>query len=186
MIGGRFSKKMIYFVAVSAIALFFASLLQTSFLPALDLFGAIPDFVLILVCGVAFYLGAVEGAVFGLVGGILLDAFGSAGVMISPVFYVAMGILFGTFSFGAFANKFMNWMICCGTFCLLKAIYSMLAILLFSGELKFWAAFGMSVVPEFFGTLLLSVALFFPLKWLAGLLRGRMNVKKGKGGLGNR
>lgn len=186
MFGGRFSKKMIYFVAVSAAALFFASLLQTSFLPSLGLFGAIPDLVLILVCGVAFYLGAVEGAIAGLVGGILLDAFGNAGVMISPVFYTVMGILFGAFSIGAFANKFMNWSLNCVFFCIAKAIYSIFSILFFSRELKFWAAVGASVIPEFFGTLLLAIALFFPVKWLAGLLRGRMNIKKGKGGLGNR
>lgn len=181
----RFSKKLIYFLAVSLGALFLAALLQTSFLPALDLFGAVPDLVLILVCGIAFYLGPTDGALFGLVGGILVDGLGGAGLSLSPLFYTAVAALFGALSVIAFANKFIHWIVYSIIFCFVKAFYSISRILVESGEIRFGSALAASVLPEFLGTLLLAAALSYPVKLLAGLLRGRMNLKKGKGGLGD-
>lgn len=181
----RFSKKLIYFLAVSFAALFLASLIQTSFLPQVGLFGAIPDLVLILVCGVAFYLGAIDGALVGLVGGILIEGLGGAGLSLAPLFYTAIGVLFGLLAAGAFANKFIHWVIYSALFCLSKAFYSMLRILLVSGGSAFGAAIVSSVLPELFGTFLLALVLCQPSRWLAGLLRGRMSLKKGKGGLGD-
>lgn len=181
----RFSKKLIYFLAVSLGALFFAALLQTSFLPALDLFGAVPDLVLILVCGIAFYLGPTDGALFGLVGGILVDGLGGAGLSASPLFYTVIGALLGALSAVAFANKFIHWLIYSAIFCFAKAFYSIFWIVVGSGEVRFGSALAASVLPELFGTLLLAAALSYPVKLLAGLLRGRMNLKKGKGGIGD-
>lgn len=181
----RFSKKLVYFLTVSFVALFLTSLLQTSFLPALGLFGAVPDLVLILTCGVAFYLGYVDGAMFGLVGGILLDALGGTGFMLSPLLYVTLGVLLGWLSARFFANKFIYWIAFSLIFCFLKAFYSIFRICLESGVARLGAALLASVLPEFFGTFLLSLALAYPVKWLAGVLRGRMNLKKGKGGLGD-
>lgn len=182
----RFTKRVAYFLAISGIVLFLASLLQTSFLPMLEPFGAIPDLVLILVCGVAFYLGPVDGALFGLVAGLLIDALGGGGLFLSPVFYVAIGVFGGVLSSNSFANKFIHWCIYSVLFCLAKAIYSMFIILLSAGEIRLGAAIVSSVVPELVGTFLLSLALVYPVRLLAGLLRGRMNTKKGKGGLGGR
>ncbi len=179
----RISKKMIYFLAVSFAVLFLTSLIQTSFLPAVALFGAIPDLVLILVCGVAFYLGPVDGALFGLVGGILTDGLGGVGFSFSPILYTVIGVLLGLLAMAAFANKFIHWIIYSTIFCLTKALYSIFRILLDSGEVRLGKALGSSVLPELFGTLLLSVALYVPAKWVAGLLRGRMSMKKGKGGI---
>lgn len=179
----RFSKKLIFFVAVSSGALFWISLLQTSFLTALDLFGAVPDLVLIATCGVAFYLGVVDGALFGLIGGILLDALGSAGAMLSPVLYVAVAVLFGALAKKFLDGTFPYWCLYSVAFCTAKALYSSVYIMASGGRLG--ASLVTSVLPEWIGTLLLSVALTMPVRWLAGLLRGRMNLKKGKGGLGD-
>ena len=62
----------------------------------------------------------------------------------------------------------------------------MFVILLSAGEARLGAALVSSVIPEFVGTFLLSLVLVYPVRLLAGLLRGRMNTKKGKGGLGGR
>lgn len=179
----RFSKKLIFFVAVSSGALFLISLLQTSFLTALDLFGAVPDLVLIFTCGVAFYLGLVDGAMFGLIGGILLDALGSAVTMFSPVLYVSAAVLMGALAKKFLDGTFAYWCLYSVAFCTVKALYSSVYILVSGGRLG--AALLASVLPEWLGTFLLAVALAWPTKWLSGLLRGRMNQKKGRGGLGD-
>ena len=161
----RFSKRLIYFAAVSFAVLFFASLAQTSFLPPLGLFGAIPDLVLILVCGVAFYLGPVDGALFGLVGGILIDALGGAGISLAPIFYVVVGVLGGLLASSAFANKFIQWAIYSSIFCFMKAFYSMFRILIDSGEVRLGAALASSVLPELVGTLLVALLMCAPARW---------------------
>lgn len=181
----RFSKKLTFFLAVSFGALFLIALLQTSFLPPLGLLGAVPDLTLIFACGIAFYLGPVDGAVFGLIGGILVDALGGAGAMLSPVLYTVTAFLLGTLARLFLDGRFVYWCIYSVVFCLAKALYSATRILLSGNGRQFGDALLASVLPEWIGTLALSLALAFPVKWLAGVLRGRMNLKKGKGGLGD-
>ena len=181
----RFLKKLAYFLAVAAVTLFVAALLQTSFLPRVGLFGAIPDLILILVCGVAFYLGPIDGATFGLVAGIFLECLGGVGLAAAPFLYLAFGVVFGLLAKHAFRGKFTHWMVYSVLFCAVKAGYSLLWILLGSAHIQFGAALGASVLPELVGTLLLSLALAGPVRVLSGMLRGRMSMKKGKGGLDN-
>jgi len=184
MVYSRFGRKLIYFLVIAAAVLFVAALLQTSFLPQVGLFGAIPDLVLILVCGVAFYLGPVDGAAFGLVGGILIECFGGAGLAAAPVLYFLMGLAFGVLAKHAFVGKFFHWLVYCVLFCIVKAGYSLLRIVMASGFSNLFDALGASVLPELLGTFLLALALAVPVRVLAGALRGRMSLKKGKGGLG--
>lgn len=183
MINSRFGKKLVYFLAVAVVTLFFAGVIQTSFLPQLGLFGAVPDLVLILTCGVAFYLGGIDGATFGLVGGIMIEGLGGYGLALAPLFYMAMGLGFGALSMKAFSGKFPHLLIYDGLFCTVKAFYSLARILLSQNGSQWGAALISSVLPELAGTFLLALALTVPTRMLAGVLRGRMNLKKGKGGL---
>ena len=52
-------------------------------------------FTFVLVCAVGFVYGEKSGAIFGLVGGILIDALGFSGVMISTILYTVLGYLCG-------------------------------------------------------------------------------------------
>ena len=185
MINSRFGKKLVYFLAIAAGVLFLAGVIQTSFLPLLGLFGAVPDLVLILTCGVAFTLGPTDGAVFGLVGGIMIEGLGGYGLALAPLFYTVMGFLFGALSMKVFLPKFTHLLIYDALFCTVKAIYSLARILLSQNGSEWGAALVASVLPELAGTFLLALALTVPTRALAGLLRGRMSLKKGKGGLGD-
>ena len=182
---GRFRKRLIYFLTVAAVSLFAAGLLQTSFLPQLGIFGAVPDLVLILVCGAAFYLGPVDGGLVGLVGGIMIEGFGGYGLALSPLVYFLLGVIFGVISAKMFRGKFWHYLIYSAMFSAAKAAYSMARIVLSSNGDRPLAAFVRSAFPEALGTLLLALILFVPVRAFSGLLRGRMNVKKGKGGLGD-
>lgn len=186
MIRDRFSKKLIYFLAIAVGVLFLAGLLQTSFLPRVGLFGAIPDLVLILTCAVAFYLGATDGATFGLVGGIILEGLGGYGLALAPLFYMAVGYGFGLLASKAFAAKFTHWMIYSGLAAVVKALYSLALVWISPNGDRWGAALVRAILPEFLGTFLLALALTVPARALAGLLRGRMSLKKGKGGLDDR
>lgn len=182
--GRRLNKKMLWFLIVSATTLFVAALLQTSFLPFVGLFGAIPDLLVILVCGVSFYLGPLDGALFGLLAGLLAEALGGGGeIPLLPIFYVVTAVLLALLSQTVFADKFIHWAVYSTIFCTVKAFYSIFRIVLATGLGSLWSALGASVLPEWAGTLLLALLLMRPVCLLAGLLRGRINLKKGKGGL---
>lgn len=185
MAGKRFNKRLIYFLAIAAAALFAAGLLQTSFFPQLGLFGAVPDLVLILVCGAAFYLGPVDGAMLGLVGGIIIEGLAGFGLALSPLLYLLIGVLFGALSIKMFRGKFWHYAVYSVMFCAAKAAYSMARVVLSQVGNRPWAALLHAVLPEFIATLLLALLLAAPARGFAGILRGRMNEKKGKGGLGD-
>ena len=185
MAGKRFHKRLIYFLAISAAVLFAAGLLQTSFFPQLGLFGAVPDLVLILVCGAAFYLGPVDGAMLGLVGGIIIEGLAGFGLALSPLLYLLLGVLFGALSIKMFRGKFWHYAVYSVMFCTAKAVYSVARIALSPNGDRLGAALLCAVLPEFVATLLLALLLAAPTRGFAGVLRGRMSEKKGKGGLGD-
>ena len=185
MADSRFYKKLSYFLVLSAAVLFVAGLLQTSFLPQLGLLGAVPDLVLILVCGASFYLGPVDGALLGLVGGVMIEGFAGFGLALAPLVYLTFGVVFGALSIKMFRGKFWHYAVYSAMFCAAKAVYSVARILLSHSGNTIFAALFRAVIPELLGTFLLALLLAVPVRGLAGLLRGRMNVKKGKGGLGD-
>jgi uncharacterized membrane protein len=182
----RFNKKIIRFLTVAAVVLFVAGLLQTSFFQWLDLFGTIPDLTLILVCGVAFYLGPVDGALLGLVGGVILEALGGYGLALSPLWYLVVGVGFGALSGKMFRGKFWHFIVYMSFVCCAKSFYTLARVLLSSGADRLGSVIFRTLFPEFFATLFIAILLFVPVRTLAGILRGRMDVKKGKGGLGDR
>ena len=182
---GRFLKKLLWFSAIAACATALAALLQTSFFPFVGILGAVPDLVLILVCGAAFYLGPVDGALLGLIGGVMIEAFGGFGVALSPLLYLSAGLIFGWLSLQLFRGNFLHFMLYSAGFCAFKSVYSIARILLSATGNRPFAAIRFSVLPEFLGTLLLAAALAVPVRLLAGILRGRIHIKKGKGGLGD-
>ncbi len=179
----RFLKRLVYFVAIAAGVFFVAGLLQTSFFPAF--LGIVPDLILVLTAGVAFYLGALDGAVMGLLGGVIIEGLGGAGLSPAPLFYLAVGVGFGLLSARFFRGKWLHVAIYSALYCSAKAIYSLVRILVSSGEPRLWEALAFSVLPEFFATLAMALMLAIPVQLLSGVLRGRRSQKKGKGGLGD-
>ena len=55
MVYSRFNRNLIYFLAIAAAVLFVAALLQTSFLSQIDIFGAVPDLLLIFTVGIGLW-----------------------------------------------------------------------------------------------------------------------------------
>ncbi len=77
-----------------------AVVLQTTLLPHLRLFGAVPELGLLAVIGVAFEDGPESGAVFGFAAGLVTDMFLSTPVGLSALSYALTGYAVGTFQAG--------------------------------------------------------------------------------------
>ena len=166
-------KRDILFRALVALAMLFgAVLLQTSFLPWVGLFGAIPDLVLIFVAGVGFFNGAGVGIPFGIGAGLVSFFLGGGNVMIILLYSLA-GILFSMIFMG---RRYLPWCLHMLAAVLFKAVWSLLMCLLFSPVPRPLAALWYSILPELLGTLLLSLVLYVPVRAAARLLKRKSEL----------
>ncbi len=167
-------KRDIVYRALIALAMLFGTaLLQTSFFPWVGLFGAIPDLLLVFVAGVGFFDGARVGSPFGIGAGLLGYFLGGGANAEILLLYSLVGILSGLYFTG---RKYLSWCIHMAAAVLVKAIWSLLICLLFSPVPRPFAALWYSILPELLGTLLLSLALYVPVRAAARLLKRKSEL----------
>ncbi len=167
-------KRDIVFRSLVALAMLFGTvLLQTSFLPWVDLFGAIPDLVLIFVVGVGFFSGMKVGVPFGIGAGLLCYFLGGGGGAVMILLYALGGGLASMYFLG---KNYPAWCIYMVAACLFKMIWSLLMCLLFSAVPRPLAALWHSILPELLGTFLLSLALYRPIGAASRLLRRKSEL----------
>lgn len=158
----------IFFRALVAfVMLFVTALLQTSFLPYVDLFGAIPDLLLVFVVGVSFFNGEKVGVPFGIGAGLIGYLLGGGAALIL-LFYFLCSVMA---SRGFLGKNYPSWCMYMAAACLFKLLWAFLHCLLASAQPRPFAALWHSILPEFLGTFLLSLALYFPVKWAARAIK---------------
>ena len=146
----RVNKKrfVLYFIFI-LLFLFATSLIQTS---NLKIFGAAPALTFLLVCATGFVFGEKSGAIFGLIGGILIDLLGFSGVMISTVLFTVLGYLCGRIV-GWFLSKnlpsFIVYALIAGA---LKGIFTLIIIGVISTSFDLFYILGKIIIPEYFAT----------------------------------
>lgn len=161
-------KRDILFRSLVALAmLFVTALLQTSFLPQVDLFGAIPDLMLILTVGVGFFGGMKVGLPFGIGAGLVCYFLGGSGAAVMILLYALLGYLSSMYFLG---RNYPSWCLYMAAACLIKMLWSFFMCILFSAVPRPFAALWHSILPELLGTLLLSLVLYYPVRAAARLL----------------
>ncbi len=154
-------KGLIYFITA-----FFAALLESSLFGAWLPFGIVPDLLLLLALGSGYFKGSVSGGIFGVLAGILGQFMGGVGLNLNLILYITVGYLAGVLVENFFAGKYLVWCIYVFAAALLKGVFSLVYIVLFSGVGRFFAALFSSVLPEMLGTFLLGAVLYAPIKRL--------------------
>lgn len=152
-------KTVIYFVII-----FISSLLQTSFLAVIRPLGAVPDLMLLLSLGAGYFCGPVAGSVFGVSAGVVTYALGGSGLAVLPLLYCAVGGATGFLVENFFTGKFAVWMLYSFVAAVFKGGYSLAYVILFSGDVRFFAAIWYTLIPEFIGTLILGAVLYVPIR----------------------
>lgn len=161
-------KRDILFRSLIALAMLFVTvLLQTSFLPQVDLFGAIPDLVLIFVAGVGFWNGMRVGIPFGIGAGLICYFLGGSGAAMMILLYAFFGYLSSAYFLG---RNYPSWCIYVAAACGIKMLWSFLMCIFLSAVPHPFAALWHSLLPELLGTFLLALALYYPVKLAARLL----------------
>lgn len=152
--------------------LFGTALLQTSFLPGVSLFGAIPDLLLILTVGVGMFDGMRVGIPLGIGAGILSHTLGG-GSPLAILLYAVGGALATA---RPLRKNYLAWCMYMGIACLIKLVWSLVACLFGAAVPRFFAALWNSILPEFLGTALLALALYYPVKAAARLLKRKSEL----------
>lgn len=86
-----------YTLSVGLVLIVIASM-QVSLLSRFRLFSATADLMLGTVVCMAFLGGRHMGAIVGIAGGFLVEAMGSTGIMLLPLFYLLLGYVVGHYS----------------------------------------------------------------------------------------
>lgn len=152
-------------VLLFSLLVFLSACLQSSLFPALVFVPAVPDLVLIAVIGIAVYDGERSGAVAGVFGGVVLEAFGAGGdIMMLPLFYMLCGFFFGIAAHLLFNKNFISWLLYCLIGTALRAVLSLVHAILVENDVNILLIFTEIVIPEYFITVLLSPLMYLPVR----------------------
>ena len=152
-------------VLLFSLLVFLSACLQSSFFSAAVFFSAIPDLVLISVIGISVYDGEKSGAVSGIFGGVVLEAFGAGGdIMMLPLFYMLCGFFFGIAAHLLFNKNFISWLLYCIIGAAFRSVFSIVHAVLVESDVNILLIFTEIVIPEYFITLLLSPIMYLPVR----------------------
>ena len=154
------------YVLLLSLLLLSIALLQVTLLSRYRLFDSVPDLMLCTVVCIGFFSGAQIGAICGIAGGFLIDALGSFGISILPVFYLLCGYVVGHYARAVYPKRITAY-----------AIYAFFSIILREGASLTLAAATYdsvnlpkillySVLPESLLTLAMALLCYFPMKFI--------------------
>ncbi|MCL2604718.1 MAG: rod shape-determining protein MreD [Defluviitaleaceae bacterium] len=147
-------------VPVTGVLILVNYVLQTTLWPELAILGVTPDTALIFIVSYGMLRGEVEGALFGLAAGFLMDIFGGEYMGV----YALMGFLVGYVSGKPFKdffkdNYFLPFFIVLGMALVYQfALY--VALFMFRGHLDFWFYLYSIIVPKTIYTSALAIPLY--------------------------
>ena len=144
-------KKLVFYYIALLIFIFAASAVEIS---GLKIFNCAPALTFVSVCAIGFIFGERSGAIFGLIGGVLIDAIGFSGSALSPIVFTVCGYLCGS-AVGWFLSKNLpSFMIYGLIACAIKEIFKFLIIEVMSTDIDLLHTFGKIIIPEYFATLI--------------------------------
>ncbi len=158
-------KHFLYSVILVAIVI-----IQAVFFAKLEIFGARPQLVLLFVCTLSFFEGARSGAVYGLIGGYLVDVVCGGGVFFSAVVYMLMCYLAAYAVELYFSDGFFPFLAISTVFMIAKHLLDIIAILTTYKSFNFFKSLWYTFLPETLYTLLAAAFIFFPIRLLCSAM----------------
>lgn len=166
------SKIISYTVCLSLLVLL-VSVMQVSFFSRFSIFGATPDLVICAVLCVAFFVGRYAGAITGIGAGFFIEAMGSVGISLLPLFYFFLGYLVGHYARLTHPKRYTVYLF----YLFLTVILRMLITLTYIGltyeSFNLLEVIGKILLPEAADTAVAGCILYFPIKALCSWLMRR-------------
>lgn len=152
------------------ILIFICSIMQTT---CLSIFGNTPALTLAIVCAIGFIAGEKMGAIFGIVGGIIVDIIGSTGFSFSPVIYMLCGYFCGALVGWFLSQNFPSFIVYGAIAGVLREIFTVVYFILFSKEFSLLDTFVNVIIPEYLAYLLCILPAYFAVLAIFSLFKGK-------------
>lgn len=177
----RFSFGILADILIYALLGAFLALLQTTLMPRLQIYYAVPDLLIGAVCCIGIYKGENTAAAFGLFGGLCVEALGSTGLSLLPLFYTIAGLVCGLIGNNAREKaRFAAFLITFPLLCLARVVYSLLLTLVnYWGSIQPKTLFLYTLLPE----LIYTVAVCIPVFLIVKLFEYPVYAARKKGGI---
>ncbi len=149
--------------AVYIPVIFFLAIIECSFFAQLSFLPATPDLILGLVVAIAMLDTQKAAAVCGIGAGFVIDAIGSSGLSLSPLFYLLVGAFCGTLA-KKMLPGFLSWMVNLAVFSLSKSLFTIANVLYRSSSYPFFKMLWEILLPETICTFIVCLPIFFIVK----------------------
>ena len=152
----------------------------TSFLPAYGYSGAAPDLILCATVAIAYYEGERAAAVFGMLSGFLLEAAGSTGFSMLPLFYMIVGCVCALLFINILGKNIGAYLIYVAAFALVRAAISIIYVQFTVPDFGLGTVFSRVVLPEYGITMLASPVVFLLTCFVHRRLSGKSGIQEGR------
>ena len=148
---------------VYGLLIFFLAVIQCSFFSRLKIFGVVPDLMIGVVVGIAMLDSQRAAAVCGIGAGFVIDAIGSSGLSLSPLFYLIFGALCGALAKKMLPN-FLSWTVSLAIFSAARSSLTLLNMLYLSRDVSVAEVAKSVLLPEAVCTFVICLPIFFAVK----------------------
>ena len=166
------SKMIVYTVCISLLVLIL-SVMQVTVCARLSLFGATPDLMICTVLCIAFFAGRYAGAITGIGAGFFIEALGSVGISLLPLFYLFLGYVAGHYARAIHPKRYTVYFI----YLVFTVVFRMIITVTYIGityeSFHLLEIVTRILLPEAADTAVAGCILYFPIKALCGWLMRR-------------
>lgn len=163
------SKIIAYTLCISLLVLFMA-VLQVSVLSRYSLFGATPDLMICTVLCVGFFVGRYAGAITGIGAGFLIEAMGSVGISLLPLFYLFLGYVAGHYARVIYPKRYLSYLVYLSSAVVLRIAITLTYICMTYQSFHLLDVVLRVLLPEAADTAIAGCIVYFPIKWICGRL----------------
>lgn len=160
----RNRSKILLHILVIGLLLIVLSSFQVAFLSKLRFLGAVPDLMLCTVLCMAYFSGRYTGATTGIAAGFLIEALGSQGISLLPVFYLLVGYIAGHYAKAIIPKRYTVYLLYLICVLFLRAGVTVTYTCLTYAQIYLPHILLYTVLPEMAGTALVGIVLYFPMK----------------------
>ncbi len=141
------------------------------------LIGVTPQFTLAAVCAIGFVANERYGAVFGLLGGVLVYSLGQSGFSLSIVLYVICGYFCGAMTEYFLTKNLLSFMVYGALSGVAEAAFTLINCILYSESFSPGAVFQKIILPEYAAFLICIIPAYGAVNTVYKLIKGK---KKGQ------
>lgn len=158
----RFSLRSVLKHVVYTLILLSLIVAQTTFFGDIEIFGVRPQAVLLFLLALSFFEGAKIGAVYGVIGGYVLDVMSGGGIYFSAVIYMLVCYLASYAVELWFNDSYPSYAAMSAVFVIIKQVVDVFVMLASWSDFNLGQSIVKIFLPELFYTVAVSALVYYP------------------------